>query len=91
MGLTLSVCRVLYRRGGGGGGGGGEEGWNSAPLSSHIVSPSRNTNTNDLAMPLAESSHKNLKHFLPCNIQDQLVMTSVVSIRKGQPCPTSKW
>ena len=35
----------------------------------------------------AGASHR--KSFLPCNIRDQLVMTSVVLISKGQPCPTS--
>ena len=32
-------------------------------------------------------SYMKLKNFLPCNIQDQLVMTSLVTISKGQPCP----
>ena len=31
---------------------------------------------------------QSLKSFLPCSIQDKLVMTSVVLISKGQPCPT---
>ena len=35
----------------------------------------------------AGASHR--KSFLPYNIQDQLVMTLVDIISKGQPCPTS--
>ena len=35
--------------------------------------------------PLIEEA----KEALVCNTQDQIVMTTVVSISKGQPCPTS--
>ena len=34
-------------------------------------------------------SQKRLKKLLQCNIDNQLVMTPVIRISKGQPCPTS--